>query len=297
VRSIGNLPGEIQARLFGDYLLAQGIRNEIEVESNGSCLIWVLDDEQMEAARGLLEQFRKNPDAPEYSRKAADAERVRAEDERSQAEWRKRLHNRRRVFPGMTRYGAGPLSFALVVISGIVAVYSNLGHNEEFLRPFFISYPTEGQTGFLHEVLRGEWWRLLTPMFIHFGIGHILFNMIWLFQLGSMIESAQGSGRFALLIVVFALASNFAQYALSGPFFGGMSGVNYGLIGYVWIRGRCDRASGLHLDKESVIFAVAWFFLCFTGWVGPVANYAHAGGLLVGMAWGWISAKIALRNL
>ena len=76
-----------------------------------------------------------------------------------------------------------------------------------------------------------------------------------------------------------------------------MSGVNYGLIGYVWIRGRCDRASGLHLDKESVIMSIAWFFICFTGWVGPIANYAHAAGLLCGMAWGWVSARIALRNV
>lgn len=233
VRSIGNLPGEIQARLFGDYLLAQGIRNEVEVEGGGSCQIWVLDDEQMEAARGLLERFRQNPNAPEFGRKAADAERLRAEEEKEQADWRKRVHNRKRVFPGMTRYGAGPVSFALVVISAVIAVYSKLGTNEEFLRPFFISYPVNGVTGFLPEVLHGEWWRLLTPMFIHFGIGHIVFNMMWLFQLGSMIESAQGSGRFLLLIVAFAIASNLAQYAMKGPFFGGMSGVNYGLIGYV----------------------------------------------------------------
>jgi len=297
VRSIGNLPGEIQARLFGDYLLAQGIRNEVEVEADGSCQIWVLDDGQLEVGRKLLEQFLQNPNAPEFSRKAADAERLRAEEEREQVDWRRRVHNRRRIFPGMIRYGAGPVSFALVVISAVIAVYSKLGHNEEFLRPFFISYPVNGETGFLPEVLRGEWWRLLTPMFVHFSVPHIVFNMIWLFQLGSMIESAQGSGRLLFLVVVFALASNLAQYALKGPFFGGMSGVNYGLIGYVWIRGRCDRGSGLHLDRESVVFSVAWFFLCFTGWVGPVANYAHGAGLIVGMAWGWLSAKMAMRNL
>ncbi len=296
MRSIGNLPGEIQSRLFGDYLFTQGIRNEIEVESGGSCLIWVLDDAQIEAGRALLEKFRANPDAPEFSRQAAAADHLRQAEEKDQAEWRRRVHNRKRVFPGMIKYGAGPLTFALVVMSVVIAVYSSVGDNLEFLRPFFISYPVNGETGFLPEVLRGEWWRLLTPMFIHFGIGHIVFNMMWLFQLGSMIESAQGSARFALLVVAFALASNLAQYSFSQPVFGGMSGVNYGLIGYVWIRGRCDRASGLHLDKQSVVFAVAWFFICFTGWVGPIANYAHAAGLLCGMAWGWVSAKIALRN-
>ena len=297
VRSIGNLPGESQARLFGDYLLTQGIRSEVEVEADGSCLIWVLDDEQIDAARGFLERFRQNPTAPEFARKAADAERLRAEEEKAQADWRKRVHNRKRVFPGMIRYGAGPLTYLLVVLSVVMAVYSKAGTNEDFLRHFFISYPVNGESGFLPEVAHGEWWRLLTPIFIHFGIGHIVFNMMWLFQLGSMIESAQGTGRFALLIVLFALLSNLAQYKFGGPGFGGMSGVNYGLIGYIWIRGRTDPGSGLHLDKPSVIFSVAWFFLCLTGWAGSVANYAHGAGLLAGMAWGWVSAKIALRNL
>jgi GlpG protein len=73
--------------------------------------------------------------------------------------------------------------------------------------------------------------------------------------------------------------------------------VNYGLIGYVWMRGRFDPGSGLHLDKPIVVMAIGWFFLCFTGWVGPVANFAHAGGLILGMAWGWGSARWALRSL
>lgn len=297
MRSIGNLPNEKQARLFGDFLLTRGIRNEVEAEHDGSWLVWVLDDEQLESGRALLEQFRRNPAAAEFSREAAAAERVRKETEQEQAGWRRRVHNRQRVFPGTRRYGAGVFTYVLVVMCIVVAVYSRIGADREFLRPFLISYPVEGLTGFLPEVMRGEVWRLLTPMLIHFGIGHIVFNMLWLFQLGSMIESMQGTGRFILLVLAFALASNLAQYALSGPLFGGMSGVNYGLIGYVWIRGKCDRASGLFLDRESVIMAIVWFFLCFTGWVGPIANYAHAAGLLAGMAWGWISAKLALRNV
>jgi GlpG protein len=268
----------------------------------------VLDDEQVGAGRELLEQFRRNPEAAEFSRLASDAGRLRKEEEQEQAEWRRRVHNRQRVFPGVRRYGAGPLTYVLIVASVVLAVYSKsvfvdwrnpaeAAACRELLRPLFISFPPEGVTDFLPEVRRGEVWRLLTPMIIHFGIGHILFNMLWLFQLGSMIESAQGSLKFALLVIAFALVSNLVQYEFRGPFFGGMSGVNYGLIGYVWIRGRCDRASGLHLDRESVIMSIVWFFLCFTGWVGPIANYAHAAGLLTGMAWGWISAKIALRNV
>jgi GlpG protein len=292
VRSIGQLTEEAQARLFGDYLLSQGIHNEVEKESDSSWTIWVLDDAQLETGRGLLEKFRQNPDAAEYSRGAAQADRLRAAEAKEHADWRRRVHNRQTVFPGVRRLRAGPLTTVLIVACVAVAVFSKLGGNADVLRWLVISYSPNAAGRFLPEVFRGELWRLWSPILIHYGVGHILFNMMWLFSLGSMIESLQGTGRFALLVAVFALGSNLAEYTLgSSPYFGGMSGVNYGLIGYVWIRGRRDPASGLHLDRQNVVLAIAWFFLCFTGQLGPIANYAHAGGLLLGMAWGWASSQ------
>lgn len=244
----------------------------------------------------MLEKFRANPNSPEFAAKAAGAEQLRAEEEKSESQWRRRVHNRHRVFPGMRSYGAGGLTYALIVGCVIVAVFSKMGRDREFLEHLWIALP--GSVGFLPQVMHGEVWRLISPIFIHYGPMHIIFNMMWLFSLGSMIESVHGSNRFAFMVLIFALGSNLAEYALGSSIaFGGMSGVNYGLIGYVWIRGKFDPGSGLHLDKQSVIMAIAWFFLCFSGWVGPIANYAHAGGLILGMAWGWISAQTALRNL
>ena len=296
MRSIGHLPNESQARLFGDYLLAQGIRNNVEPDSDGSWLIWVTDDDHLDAGRTKLEQFCLKPDAPEFSRVAAKAEELRSTEEKSQQEWRRRLHNRRRIFPGSKHIGPGPLTYVLISACVVVAWMSGLDGNSKIFHPLFISLQFGGEAGFLSEVRRGEVWRLFTPMLIHFNLPHIVFNMMWLFQLGSMIESVQGPGWFVLLVLVFALGSNLAQYAFAHPSFGGMSGVNYALIGYVWIRGKFDPASGLHLDKQAVGMSIAFFFLCFTGWMGNIANYAHGGGLLLGMAWGWLSAKIALRS-
>jgi GlpG protein len=297
VRSIGHLPNEAQARLFSDYLVTKGIRNEVEAESDGTWLIWVREDEQLDAGRTMLEQFRRFPAAPEFARDAATADEVRRKEAEDEKQWRRRVFNRQRVLPGIRSYRAGVLSYALVVACVLVAVLSNFGKDDTLLRHLFISYPAEGDKTLFPEVRAGEVWRLWSPMIIHFGLPHILFNMMWLFQLGSMIESVHGTNRFAVLIAVFALGSNVLQYLFAGPFFGGMSGVNYGLIGYVWMRGKFDRGSGLHLDKPSVVMAIGWFFLCFTGWMGPIANYAHAGGLILGMAWGWVSARWALRNL
>ena len=296
MRSIGNLPNEHQARLFGDYLLAQGIHNEVETDTDSSWLVWVADDDHLSKAREFLERFRSDPLSSEFARKAADAERMRSEEKKSQAAWRRRVRGRRSIFPGTSAFGAGPLTFALVCACGAVAALSHLGENKDAISGLFISYTMPVSGGWLLEVRAGEFWRLFTPMLIHFGWPHILFNMLWLFRLGSMIESLQGPGRFVLLTLAIAGLSNVAQYAQDGPNFGGMSGVNYGLFGYVWMRGKFDPASGFYLTPQDKVLMLAWFAVCFTNWVGPVANAAHAGGLIVGVVWGRVSAYFAMRN-
>ena len=296
MRSIGNLPNEHQARLFGDYLLAQGIHNEVETDTDSSWLVWVADDDHLSKAREFLERFRSDPLSSEFARKAADAERMRSEEKKSQAAWRRRVRGRRSIFPGTSAFGAGPLTFALVCACGAVAALSHLGENKDAISGLFISYTMPVSGGWLLEVRAGEFWRLFTPMLIHFGWPHILFNMLWLFRLGSMIESLQGPGRFVLLTLAIAGLSNVAQYAQDGPNFGGMSGVNYGLFGYVWMRGKFDPASGFYLTPQDKVLMLVWFAVCFTNWVGPVANAAHAGGLIVGVVWGRVSAYFAMRN-
>jgi GlpG protein len=186
----------------------------------------------------------------------------------------------------------GPLTGTLIAISVAVAIFSNLGDNEVVLRRLFISqYVRGGDEGFLPEVIHGELWRLLSPIFIHFGFIHLLFNMLWLKDLGSAIEKLISARLLLALVVVVGIFSNLVQFYFAGPNFGGMSGVVYGLLGYVWMKSRFDPASGFYVDKQTVIWMVGWFFLCVTGAMGPVGNYAHGAGLVTGMIWGFASAK------
>ncbi len=135
-------------------------------------------------------------------------------------------------------------------------------------------------------VAAGQWWRFVSPAFVHFGIIHLLFNLLWLADLGRRIESSQSSMRLLLVVAVTALCANLSQYwHVPGSAFGGMSGVVYGLLGYCWLAGR--RTPRLQLPAGVVAFLLGWMLLCMTGIFSVigihVANAAHVGGFVTGL--------------
>jgi len=117
-----------------------------------------------------------------------------------------------------------------------------------------------------------------------------LFNCMWLHSLGSQIEKKKGTKFFTTFILCTAIVSNLSQFVITGPAFGGMSGVVYGLFGYVWIKSRLDPGDGFYIDPVVAMIMLGFFLVCFTGAFGGVANWAHAGGLIVGLGWGYGSA-------
>jgi GlpG protein len=142
------------------------------------------------------------------------------------------------------------------------------------------------------QILRGQVWRAFTPMFLHFGVLHILFNMMWVWQLGRVIEAMKGSLFFLLLVLGVALVSNNAQalwdqYVAGMRGFGGMSGVVAGLFGYAWMKSRFQPYQGLRIPDQMVGLMLGWLVICSLGWVGPIANAAHWGGLIAGMVMGF----------
>jgi len=294
MRLIGHLDTDRDARTFGDFLYVHGIENQAEREGDKWAL-WVHSDDQIATATRLLSEFRANPADPRFQA-GSPAEQLRKQEEASQAEYRKRVVEGRKLFPGMGRYGFGFVTYGLIVACVIVFILSHMGNDKARIAKLFITnLMFEGDyvkwAPRLPEIRHGEVWRLVSPILIHFGPAHILFNMLWLRDLGSMFEGRINSWYFALFVVVTAAASNVAQYYFHGPIFGGVSGVVYALIGYAWMRGRFDPAAGIQLDRQSLILALIWFAACFTGYLGPIANAAHGVGLAMGMLWGFTDAK------
>ena len=184
-----------------------------------------------------------------------------------------------RQFPAVT--------VAFIALSVLASLTSALGSGVP--TPLLINDP---DAPFFASVTRGEVWRLATPMFVHFGILHILFNMMWLWDLGRAIELRRGALFLGLFVVATGIASNLAQYVITqSPLFGGMSGVVYALLGYFWIQGRTNPHFGMALHQTTMIMMLAWYVVCWTGLVGPIANWAHTAGLLMGLAWGVLAGR------
>ena len=174
------------------------------------------------------------------------------------------------------------------VIEPLTFLKFNLSSTLASGRPIFISF---NDTYIINE----NWWRLVTPMFIHFSFAHLSFNCLWIYILGPKIESYDGYFLFFSLVVFTSVSANFTQYFFSGPsLFGGLSGVIYGILGYcmtIEFEGQEER---YELPPALYLFMIIWMILGFIGILdlfgfGSVANFAHLGGLISGIIFAMIT--------
>lgn len=286
MRLLEKFKHEEQARTFSDYLTQLDINNQVAIESDGTCEVWVIDEDDVKHAEQLLVKFRGDPDDPDYKEAAKKAGQKRKQARKEAKEAPPHVDVRTKVFGKTGLAPRGNVTLFLIIVSIVVALLSQLGKNFDFLLNFFITKYTAG----LSEIGDGQVWRLITPIFIHFGIMHLVFNMMWLYDLGNMIEDRKGSWFFGIFVAVAAALSNLVQFLGWGPVFGGMSGVVYGLLGYVWMKTKYDPNSRLFLHKTTVTMMLGWFLLCWTGLLGPIANGAHTAGLVVGVIWGFLTS-------
>jgi GlpG protein len=159
----------------------------------------------------------------------------------------------------------------------------------------FSNAPTDS----IIESMQGQYWRWVTPAFLHFGWLHIVFNSLWLWELGRKVEQVMGPFNMAMLFVVIALVSNTAQFLFSGSSaFGGMSGVVYGLLGFTWIAPLLQPRWRIQPLPAIMWFMVGYLVLGFAGVIegvglGRIANVAHLAGLLAGLVLGAVFGLVS----
>ncbi|WP_295461001.1 rhomboid family intramembrane serine protease [uncultured Pseudomonas sp.] len=266
---------------FTQLLRRLQIRHRV-VEEGDSQVLWVLDPARVEETRSLYERY---PDGdPQGQVKAAP----------------------RSAGVGLlTQLKASPISALFLIITLALGLATEFGDNLAFIHYLTLQdfrLIDADHIAFLDldvSLSRGEWWRLVTPIFLHFGVLHLAMNALWFWELGRRIEFRQGGLMLLLLTLVFAAGANLVQYAWSGPaLFGGLSGVLYGLLGHCWLFQWLAPNPAYRMPRGVVAMMLIWLVICLTGvfdllGFGSIANGAHVGGLLLGCATGIIGGALA----
>ncbi len=274
MRKIGSLTSKADAQRFQRYLTHQGIQNRLD-ETGGQQELWVYEESQVAGAKDLLAEFVKSPVSTKF-----DAPVVTPPTKVETAP------PPRPVRPVRTDGGAQavPVTILITFLCFWLTMSTNFGKKPELMSELLIA-PPGSQT--LEKVREGQIWRLVTPIFLHGNFLHLGFNVYIFWILGGVIERLKGSGHLLVLCLIIAILSNLAQFQTSGPNFLGLSGVVYGLFGFIWMRSMLLPEEGFFMPQGMVVQMILWAVICVLARDNfPVANAAHFGGLFVGMVAG-----------
>ncbi|WP_417515128.1 rhomboid family intramembrane serine protease [Marinobacter sp.] len=259
---------------FSQWLKGQGVSHRIS-EEGAFQVLWLENPDHAEPVLEALDRFLAEPAV------------------RSAVEH----HNRSPVFVAGRWQPSprhAPFVLSIIALGVLMAWLTGLGSNQLTTSLMIIdprAYDwgsVAGRVDALSATLAsGQVWRLFTPDFLHFSWTHIIFNSVMLWFLGSQVEWFDGRGRLVVIFVITSLVSNGLQYLVSGPLFGGLSGVVYGILGYCWLSQRT--VPRFQFPPALVTFAVVWMVIGFTPLpemlgLGSMANEAHLGGFVAGLA-------------
>ncbi|MCP5160175.1 MAG: rhomboid family intramembrane serine protease [Hahellaceae bacterium] len=276
------IPIEFDLALFSRWLQSQRVWHRI-AEENEIQVLWLDSEEGAEAVARALDKY------------------LHDDKFRSQLDqYAGGLTFRRWPTKGWPRPGfnQAPWVFVILGLVLLVALLTHLGQGGAILRAFLIVDPLDfpltafddgGQRwNSLWEVLRqGEIWRLMSPGLLHFTVMHLVFNSLMFWFLGGQLEAKLGGVPLIVLVVLTSVVSNTAQYVDSGPVFGGLSGVVYGLVGYCWLLSRW-KPRMMVFPPALMGFSLFWLVLGYTATFETLfqikmANTAHLFGLISGL--------------
>ncbi len=261
------------AQSFIDYMLTRDIEIRMMPEGQGQFVLWLLNDAEQLEAEAELKRFLENPLAARYSAASWDV-----------AEQRKDAPLRY-YGPGflqMIKAKAGPFTLTLMVVCIGIYLLQMLGYQRDIFA--LLHFPAQAEQ-------KWQLWRWITHALLHFSVLHIVFNLLWWWQLGGDIEKKLGSSKLIQIFVISAALSGAGQYWIQGANFGGLSGVVYALLGYLWIISVIRPQLGLTLPKPIIIFMLVWLAIGFIQPFMAIANTAHLVGLCSGVLFAVLDAQ------
>lgn len=255
------------ALLFDNYLQTINLQSEIIKEAEGYVIY--CPSEMVEQIKREFGQFIQDP----YNEKYQQAAWQHGQTGDFDNNYPTLLSSFRQQFFSH----AGIITLSVFALCWAVFLASNAGWGNAIFAQ--LKYYNElSVNNFMESPLR-----IIGPAFFHFSWLHIVFNTMWWWQLGGNIEKVMGKWVIINILLISAIASNLGQFVVTGPNFGGLSGVVYALVGYVWWMGWLLPEKGLTITKPVVGFLLVWMMLGFAQLL-PInmANMAHLLGLVSG---------------
>ncbi len=302
MRHLTTITGKPKAESFVAYLLTQDIVTHVEPAADqNEWDIWVRDEDRLETAKREFSLFLASPDDAKYRQAVDQAKTILKEKKNQSSERQKNVqHSTSRVSADMFGGSLPPLTLTMIILCVFLGLVTQFGvpDSNNWLGNFakrqlmFVDmslYRTSMDP--TASLKQGELWRILTPAFLHGGTIHLLFNMLSLASLGRLTERLEGIGRYAMLVVIIAIGSHLLQGLMptrwyGSPNFVGISGVIFGLLGYVGMKTTLRPDLGFQLPAQVYLMTALILVIGFSGGSKDfqMANLAHLGGLIVGVA-------------
>lgn len=290
MREIGGLPRPEQAEQFVDYLASEGIRAAAEPEGD-EWLIWIRSEDDVPRAQAALADFRKSPDEMRFRGHAGRATEAAQAEAEKYAQAQRNIQDARSLWEGNPAARA-PVTTGLIVIAvGLFLLQLSWPAADGFLERWLLRSTWEtlkAGDGPWQEILSGQVWRLFTPALLHVDVLHIAMNSFALWILGGRIERHRNFWLYLLLILTTAVGATVASTLHDPGLAAGLSGIVFGLFGYIWINQLLDPWTELRIEEANVFIFLGFLALGLTGLLEGlfpgIDHWGHLGGFLVGVA-------------
>lgn len=260
-----------------DHLEAQGLPYQLR-DADGAAELWV-DDQHLDMAAGVLDRLaRRGPTASPSSRRMLARAFLRT--------WPITIVTMLLGLAGFFLVALAPDWVGFFTFTE-VTLYLSYATAASFVQTYWVEH---------------QWWRLITPAFLHFGIWHVLFNSMALWELGRRLEFVLPRAVYLTVLLVTGFAANVVQHLLPGsPIFGGLSGAIFGLFGAIAVLYWRTSSPVLNLPRGLYILALVSLvvlpFVLQKAFTVHVANGAHVGGLVAGLLLGAVLPVRLVRSL
>ncbi|MDH2999824.1 hypothetical protein A1D23_06920 [Chelonobacter oris] len=272
---------------FRDYIRQQ-YQRDLPLYRQQAHYIFALPetDPQLDMLSAEAERYRQNPLDEKYTRASWQSGQTYS------LKWRYGD-----LLPSVSQWQTAlrqaPVTWGIALLCVLVYLLGLIGYRDTIYQ---LAHFPENSTQYT------EIWRFFSHALVHLSFTHILFNLTyWLIFAGMIEKSARGwrgAGKVLLLFLLIALISGVVQNYFSGAAFFGLSGVVYGVLGYVYLMSRLDPQQRFRLPNGFVFVLLIGIVL---GFAGPLidlhfGNAAHISGLLVGLALAWFDGKSAVNG-